>query len=1248
MTKSLPFSFHLVFLVLAVFLSACSHDKPNLDGEVTLNVSQDIIRLVKQGDLYISDIITVEYSNSLDVFSTPKQAYSRRPYMRILAEQEGQMTFQLVFSGISNAESFNRAENSVRFLSSTGEWPGQVYNVDGVAYTDVSLRIIDTFSVNQSNFEFNLSTYSEAQEFVLEIGDFAGRWNVRTDVNWLSFSQTEGVGSAQINLSIDPAKFSVSEKIDIAATVYITDEETGFKFPVFIQGSVSDSIVISPTVETGTIILPRPVNRRAEIKLFSLELVGPSDHDWYISSDPYYVDPERNYGSGPAKLDVIYTHYSYNDLPNSVTLTVSDQLTGVVSTIERKIEFVDAVSVDNQSLAYSFSRSSPKPESLTQVLNVIGPDQAWNITSDYDWLVFSQTEGVGPGTLDISVDVAQLNDEDLANGIQASFEVNDLDAEISFTVDVSVSSYAPIELADRVETLEYVLPKIDENIIGRSGQIVVLDTLELVGSNESNWSLYTYGEVSAEPGYGMGPSQVDLTYNYSYYGSGVDKQYTLTIEDYTYNHSTQVLIDIKFVDAVIPVEREIKPVFPSTSAGEDLTRVLTLAGVDNAWTIQSDLPWLSFSATEGQGPQDVVISFNPEAMDDPDAASGFITIIDSVSGISTEVEIVFVRDDSVVIEDNGQTIWQKVNLSLGESFVYELEIVGNESHAWDLQISNYSVTADSYTGTGPSTVTIQSDRTYNTAEWVTFTLTDRVTQQVTTLHLYLEHYSTFLIEGDDNGEFTFTKPAFNEMAPMPQFTFQVTGNSFGNWELTSHSDWLGFSQSSGRYDRSVDAYVYAMEPGDYEGSFTFTDTNSGYSQTYAVKGTVVPVAEDRLMLEKVSVAFSHFAGEENPSASIKVGTGLAETEGSWTASTEATWLTFDSSGNINGDLAISADPALLAPNTLHEAIITISSDELPNVETLHVALWVGEELPGESTALEKRQDVWAMDPLRPYAYLVDRDNTIDVLNLYTGQIIRTIEVDGGSFGALVVSNDGKQLFAYDFTSTTIQVIDLLNDSVSSSWDLSDGFSGNMGVVRSNGEEFLVASNGDAFHTATGTRFRLAVFEYNNNIHTSPLDNKFCLSGWSEVVCYTLDHWNLLNDLRATFVNSIFVGSQFLDVAIDSRGDRFYAVSHYEPKVDIYDFASFERLGSLDAGINPLAVELGPNGNVYTASSELEGSTDITVYNQNHTRLGYIEMTESENATSRGITISGDGRILLALIDDDQSNFGQVVIQPISY
>jgi hypothetical protein len=169
----------------------------------------------------------------------------------------------------------------------------------------------------------------------------------------------------------------------------------------------------------------------------------------------------------------------------------------------------------------------------------------------------------------------------------------------------------------------------------------------------------------------------------------------------------------------------------------------------------------------------------------------------------------------------------------------------------------------------------------------------------------------------------------NGANPAPS-SFNVTNTGTGTLSFTAQSDasWLTATPASGAAPQSVQvaANIAGLTAGTYTGHVTVTSTGAtGSPTTVTVTLTVNPAAAPVLSVTPTSVAFNAVVNGSNPpAASLSVtntGTGAL----SFTAASDATWLTVTpASGSAPATLTLNAASSALAAGT-YTGHITITA-----------------------------------------------------------------------------------------------------------------------------------------------------------------------------------------------------------------------------------------------------------------------------------------------------------------------------------
>ncbi|WP_242343730.1 BACON domain-containing protein [Anaeromyxobacter terrae] len=473
-----------------------------------------------------------------------------------------------------------------------------------------------------------------------------------------------------------------------------------------------------------------------------------------------------------------------------------------------------------------------------------------------------------------------------------------------------------------------------------------------------------------------------------------------------------------------------------------------------------------------------------------------------------------------------------------------------------------------------------------------------------------------------------------------------TGTRAFGWTATGAPTWLRLSSSSGSVSGTavpvtLSPDLAGLAAGTYTGAVTFTANVDGSDVSTSVPVSLTLDAH-KLFASDGGVAFSSVPGLSRLTRALRIRSnrGLTTT---WNATTDApTWLTVTSSGTTDDALVLTANPAGLAADTLHRAVVSITSQDptVVGTETVQVALWIGSSTPAASTSLAAIYAEIAADPMRPYAYVHNRGTDVVVYNVYTGTQVATIARIGTKLGQMTVSSDGAQLFVIDDTSKTIVPVDLGTRTVGAPWALEiptytsepNSF---VAYARVQGVGVVFANDHHVYDAATGSRYATTAFS-GSVLAASRDGSRLCgitrSSSPYTLKCYAVDVSGLTGEILLGAAKSPSdAGSNGRDVAIDEDGSRVYVASGAP-----YAFAEFDATASgatmpmvkyLSGSAYPVAVEVGSEGRIYCGADNPSGTNDVWIYDAAGSLQSAYTVT---HLTDRGIAVSGDGLRMLTL------------------
>lgn len=324
----------------------------------------------------------------------------------------------------------------------------------------------------------------------------------------------------------------------------------------------------------------------------------------------------------------------------------------------------------------------------------------------------------------------------------------------------------------------------------------------------------------------------------------------------------------------------------------------------------------------------------------------------------------------------------------------------------------------------------------------------------------------------------------------------ISTNVYGvyGWSVQSKPDWLQLSKPLGTLTQAADSFSLSADlsklaVGSQSGDLVLQAVVNGstLSKTVAVKANL---DQRKLIASETGIALSKTPSWSRLSSSVTVRDNFGT--GSWTATSDQSWLKVTASGNSGESLTVTADPTGLSQDVIRTAKVTIASNSGAASETVVVGLWNGSSTPSSVVSVSGAYKYVVADPVRPLAYANNGGSAITIFNVYSGSSVGTIDVTGATLGHMEISPDGKRLYAIN-SSVQIKEIDLTqsNPVVLGSWavPLEKTPAVELKYVRPNGEGVVFAAGVDSSYSATPfTPFRArdgVVLAATGNLYLSP-------------------------------------------------------------------------------------------------------------------------------------------------------------------
>jgi hypothetical protein len=500
-----------------------------------------------------------------------------------------------------------------------------------------------------------------------------------------------------------------------------------------------------------------------------------------------------------------------------------------------------------------------------------------------------------------------------------------------------------------------------------------------------------------------------------------------------------------------------------------------------------------------------------------------------------------------------------------------------------------------------------------------------------------------------------------DVPPAPQ-QFNVSGK-YLNWTASTSAPWVTLSSASGTGPATVKLSYSAdgLKPGKYSDTVKVS-TSDGQSVSLPVSITVLP---HKLLAAENGVALTSTPGGSRLSRTIIVRDNLDKSNIPWTAQSNQAWLTVTASGVTGQALTLSANSASLPSDTLSYATVTLRSSD-PTItmpEAIQVALWKGSRMPSSTMTLATTitDSELIADPIRPYAYVHNSGNTIDVYNVYTGTKVAMLSTAGATFRAMAIAPDGATLYAHNVASNTIEVFDLMSLTHTGSWPAIGARNGyldtpGMLVIRPDGVNVVVLGNssnvtaqvGTAYVAATGKslgdqlpygllaatadgRFFYALNPYSHPFHGARYKVEYTDAGDGSI--------RFTSFPGGTFDFNAQVEIDGKGIAVSADGKQLYATTFSDLGCSSFNPTDLHYLGSLgrpDNGDTYFSniVKIGSDGRVYCGVWDAYNKADVWVHRADGTLQGSFKFAGySKRLLDRQMAISGDGMMLIGLTND---------------
>lgn len=694
-------------------------------------------------------------------------------------------------------------------------------------------------------------------------------------------------------------------------------------------------------------------------------------------------------------------------------------------------------------------------------------------------------------------------------------------------------------------------------------------------------------------------------------------------------------------------------VYASTNLPQNQT--INITGSDIPWTIFADQPWVVLGSSAGSGPSNVSVGVNPEGLA-PGTYTSTVTVTENDTNRTITTALTFTITAPVLSLDVANLDFAGINGSTIDPQSANITMNNGDPLTWIATTSADWIVLGAASSTSPSALTIGVDPSitplasgsYSGTVTVTgtsggITVSDTLTVSLNLTQAQLSVSSPLVTLGGTYGlDFSNTAITTSLNTGVNTYPWTAVLNSSPNWLLTDKT-----SDVSVNGDTIVlDANRAGMVEGVHAGSISITTQVNGDTLTTSVQVNLNLSAHE-LVPSDVGLAFTSTPTTSLLAATIAVSDTYGFVDTAWSASSDQSWLSVTGSGTTADTLSVTADPAGLATDTVHYAVITLTSSDssIENSPIIRVALWNGLTDPSSvSTAVAYSQV--QTDPVRPYAYVHSGGANITVLNIYTGAVVTTWNSIGSTLGAMAISDDGSYLYVVDTANANVAIVNLDSGLVSKTFNVGTS-TPLLTFVRPAGHPTLIAGDGQTYDSLTGNALGALTSITGRAVATSADGKNLCalnigISPWS-LTCHVLGYSSLgagavisRSSLSRTGSGGGMptVGSNGRDVAVNADGSRVYVASGAPYNFTVLRGSDLTYISSWVGTHYPNNVETSPNGNLVGAASSWYGPDDLWVYDQTGTELSRTYQSGSgQSILDRQVRISGDSKRIVVLTDD---------------
>jgi hypothetical protein len=468
------------------------------------------------------------------------------------------------------------------------------------------------------------------------------------------------------------------------------------------------------------------------------------------------------------------------------------------------------------------------------------------------------------------------------------------------------------------------------------------------------------------------------------------------------------------------------------------------------------------------------------------------------------------------------------------------------------------------------------------------------------------------------------------------FSVTLTTDSGGNWLTVDHS-----SGSVGAGGTSVNLSVNpaTLPGGTYTGEIHVATNVNGMNFDEA-RPVTLNIEANRIVVSASGVGLSKIAGRSVLTRTVKVLSAIGRTDTPWSATSDSSWLTVTPSGVTGGDLVLAADPTSAPADTTQFANVTITSSDstVENQQKIRVGLFVSNTVPVDAN-LGSGANALATSPVEPIIAVGSGSTSVGIYDVNSGALLRTLTNVAATTGALVFSEDGQSLFAYDSTNFRVIQVNAATGAQMAAFDASSTSPGGpagsaITTMHPGGYPMLITSGGRTYDLGSGKLYTSSSFSPSAVGLTKSFDQTLLATegGYDFHVMRSALNGGTLIMRHGVDVNT--AQGRAGESCFSVSGDRIYTASGYPYNFPATSLTSGLVIQTLPGTAYPNSIQCVWNGLVIGGVDGYYESNDIFVYD-GPSGVALAQMSSNgqpslnRDLENRGLAVSADGTRLVS-------------------